>query len=803
MYNYSFIDILTRDVEFEQKKYNFTGIRIPMIQRDYAQGRESESEIRKRFLREIFKALEAQGTLELDFVYGANKSIDDDELFVPLDGQQRLTTLYLLHWYIGNRELEDDKKDELRRILARFSYATRAVSDKFCEKLSQIPISFNETPSDEIKNASWFFDSFLFDPTVQSMLVMLDSIHSAYGSEKRNLFPGLDKIRFYFLPLDGFGLTDELYIKMNARGKQLTQFENFKADLIKWMKDEETIFYKEFHEDKTYNNRTVKYHIYFELKLDTQWTHLFWKISKNNVKQEKKLVDPYMLQFCNRYFLNSHIVFGDISQSNLENDDVFTTLYSDEGDGSKFKYSNFDIYKKLLEKVNVIKDLDKVFERLSNCIDEVNENIDPCWDKNDNWTLFSETINQRQRILFYAVTSYLETNAFDSIRFKNWIRVVWNIIIDPDIRSVPLMAGAMRFIKQLAVHSGNIYGFLRSPASLELSGNSKFQEQLEEEHFKAILIDKSEEWEALITAAESHPLFQGKIKFLLTNNEDTDIESFKIYKNTSFAILKDNDLKDRPENYLWIRALLAKSVDIPLPVTLSNGYFSNWRELINDKLINGIRLLIDDISKENKPVEQCLKEICINYQRDDSQIWVYPLVKWTGKNGETLLGNYSETRKIQHYDNNCNDPNLIYLFNKTNWTEGNIQLSYYRNEIVAALLILSSDIRHNSTWHNIQNCYFRGGEIQLERVVDSYVFTYIIDKNFVRVGVKSDPAPELKLIDTIVIDDEKESGWTCRMKFDYTKVQLEEINKFIENIENNIFERVNPDSLVNKIEIKQ
>ena len=48
MYNYSFIDILTRDVEFEQKKYNFTGIRIPMIQRDYAQGRESESELSRR-----------------------------------------------------------------------------------------------------------------------------------------------------------------------------------------------------------------------------------------------------------------------------------------------------------------------------------------------------------------------------------------------------------------------------------------------------------------------------------------------------------------------------------------------------------------------------------------------------------------------------------------------------------------------------------------------------------------------------------------------------------------------------------
>ena len=34
------------------------------------------------------------------------------------------------------------------------------------------------------------------------------------------------------------GLSDDLYIKMNARGKQLTDFENFKADLVGYIKNE-------------------------------------------------------------------------------------------------------------------------------------------------------------------------------------------------------------------------------------------------------------------------------------------------------------------------------------------------------------------------------------------------------------------------------------------------------------------------------------------------------------------------------------------------------------------------------------
>ena len=36
-------------------------------------------------------------------------------------------------------------------------------------------------------------------------------------------------ITFQLLKLDEFGLSDDLYIKMNARGKPLTNFETFKA----------------------------------------------------------------------------------------------------------------------------------------------------------------------------------------------------------------------------------------------------------------------------------------------------------------------------------------------------------------------------------------------------------------------------------------------------------------------------------------------------------------------------------------------------------------------------------------------
>ena len=66
-------------------------IEIPIIQRDYAQGRKANSTIRNNILESFHKALTTDQKLELDFIY-ASKSGD---VIQPLDGQQRLTTLFL------------------------------------------------------------------------------------------------------------------------------------------------------------------------------------------------------------------------------------------------------------------------------------------------------------------------------------------------------------------------------------------------------------------------------------------------------------------------------------------------------------------------------------------------------------------------------------------------------------------------------------------------------------------------------------------------------------------------------------
>ena len=83
-------------------------VKVPIIQRDYAQGRVKNVVICENFLRAVKDSIINDKTINLDFIYGNV----EDEVFLPLDGQQRLTTLFLLHWYACIKESKDIKVRE-------------------------------------------------------------------------------------------------------------------------------------------------------------------------------------------------------------------------------------------------------------------------------------------------------------------------------------------------------------------------------------------------------------------------------------------------------------------------------------------------------------------------------------------------------------------------------------------------------------------------------------------------------------------------------------------------------------------
>ncbi len=253
-------------------------IRIPQIQRDYAQGRchKDVKEIRNHFVRSLMHVVTGKKPeAQLDFIYGSDRK----EAFEPLDGQQRLTTLFLLHWVLGVNLSTADGEPIL-------TYETRNTSEAFCKELVRhdakqfVDETHSFKPSETIQNRDWYQWGWRFDPTINSMLVMIDTI-----CEQMDWTQNLDECRerlgnicFNHLDLGEMGMSDELFIKMNARGKPLSDFDKLKSTL------EEEIQMQQSETDGkgTPLADSAIEHLWRE-HMDGKWIDLFWQRHANKV----------------------------------------------------------------------------------------------------------------------------------------------------------------------------------------------------------------------------------------------------------------------------------------------------------------------------------------------------------------------------------------------------------------------------------------------------------------------------------------------------------------------------------------
>lgn len=464
-------------------------IKIPIIQRDYAQGRADEENIRELFVQYLKKALDSNifGNSEpyiLDFVYSSKLG----DTILPLDGQQRLTTLWLLHWYIAFKMDGQLSKIENNYFL-NFSYETRESSREFIEKLccllSNKENKIQDKLSIHITKHLWFFKDWNNDQTITSMLTMLDYIDEVFKDSHlktywRNLTSDKAAIMFYELKLENFGLTDDLYIKMNARGKPLTSFENFKADFVGYLTERK-------------NNGEIDKGIAerISLKLDKDWTDIFWE-NRYIDKSKNCHIDEIYFGFLNRYFLNAWIAENSVKSDDIDKDmKIQSLLYGSnrkngnkkEIDDSKISYTNFDVYKEILTSCsNLISKLEKTLENFNSFLKSsaerelqtIQQLFYPNWDKESkfrfipdyskdeegneteiidfgkNKILKIQLINQMERPIFFAICKYFEYGKYEEKSFKQWMRFSWNLVSDPRLRDTGAMINSIEKLKEFS-----------------------------------------------------------------------------------------------------------------------------------------------------------------------------------------------------------------------------------------------------------------------------------------------------------------------------------------------------------------
>ncbi|MDR1895389.1 MAG: DUF262 domain-containing protein [Prevotellaceae bacterium] len=575
-------------------------IEIPIIQRDYAQGRKGKEKLREIFMKDLKNALDGElpneeKILKLDFVYG---SVENGNLN-PLDGQQRLTTLWLLHWYIAYKA---GKLAENVETFKRFTYETRVSSREFCNKLSE----FTEQPPggkgivDHIQNQTWFFLAWKQDPTIQAMLNMLggtsmnDGIEELFGEECdywEQLTSDNCPIIFYYLSLDELEISDDLYIKMNARGKTLTDFENFKANLVGHLrKKAESKEWKAFVSD-------------FEHKVDTNWTDIFWKSRSKEYK-----IDEIYFAFFNRYFLNALITAKNseakyIAAESIENHDTYKHLYEE-----KKEYSAFDIYNPKEGEDDIFSRI--TYENLANTLNDfyklfkdkdINNLFLPAW-YDGKFKFIPEYqddsisgLTANQRIIFHAICRYFEYESYEKATLEQWMRVACNIVEN----SPATMIGTMRLIDELADHSHGIYAFLANLDN-EISSDAA-KDQVAEERAKAkqIINDKTATWESKIIEAEKTAFFKGAIRFMFTNergNYDWSLFDDRLEKSQHYFDV-NGVIKEYKTDALLLRVLISKfDQQDNFKQIYYNSKPNNWKNeiLTNTKLTKAVSALFDE-----------------------------------------------------------------------------------------------------------------------------------------------------------------------------------------------------------------
>lgn len=548
-------------------------IQVPYYQRDYAQGRIDNGRIdniRKVFVEELYGAIKGPRICHLGLVFGSYN--ENEKVFIAVDGQQRLTTVFLLHWYAAWRE---NKLNDYEEKLLHFSWDTRSYSSQFVELLFKIQPSNNVI--DAIKTNSNYFSVWENDPTVKGMLTMLEEIEEQYPNNMvlcSQLFSNDCNIKYDILKLekDSDGKT---YLKMNSRGRSLTTFELFKSKFLD------------------------KYKPDFGHKFDNEWLSFMIKISATSDSQFSDPDIPFM-NFINEYtYLQLKLKSG----SNIANDYKEFTDAKVKGELTDVPFISFDKYNRAFDGdclVSFEKSLDWIchnYDIIKQIDDEVRFSgsrffIDAIIKENNP--------NFSHRAKLFAAFKYAELTNYSEVNpelYKKWTRVFRNLVANTDVDGSNI-GGICKAINK--IDNSNIYCYLSNGG--ELTAFTKNQVAEEIAKAKQILDEdgnlrkykgscKKEDgseyntWEEIIIDAEKFAFFKGAIAFLFNdaNGQPTAWNLFNRKLERAKQIFDENGVRkdylidtllclysycDQWENQLWWSH------------KIFNGLATTWKENI-------------------------------------------------------------------------------------------------------------------------------------------------------------------------------------------------------------------------------
>lgn len=599
-------------------------ILIPAMQRDYVQGRmhdDKEENVIKNFISYLKEALLNKTQCELDFIYGVKK----DNKYIILDGQQRITTLFLLYWYLAQKSNKMEKfreKFTLKEndiLKSKLQYEVRASSLDFCNTIVNKDLfnDFNNDKdiSDIIKNKNWFMYLWYYAPTINAMLNTMNVINNQFKDFNDiegifdNLIENEDKlISFQFLDLEDkrMSLSDDVYIKMNSTGIPLTAFENFKAKLEQYLNKENIGAQLQYKiDDKCFNLRE-----YFSRKIDTEWSDFFLSYCKNDKnKFNENKFDEKVMNFFHNIFYNEYyekIYLKENKEKKESKEDYFNNkeeqvLYFEDYYCSKV--INEESIKELIVFLDCLVKMKECFDKYNKYKRyDISKNLDKILNNN---ATFMDRINFAA--LYKYIIKYsdkiLDDNTIDN--FNEFIRIIVNYTENTN-DSKDNYIRDIKAIDEFIRNSDNILDFVKNT---DIKCFDVYQR--EEEKIKASLITENEElWKNRIIEMEDNEFCKYQIKFLLdmsvNDSKEYDDKLFDKYRKIAEYIFNsksgneciNKDIEDR----LFERALLTYKEECYLFLEWENNFYNKskvyWKEMLKkDDFIPILKYIFDEIYK--------------------------------------------------------------------------------------------------------------------------------------------------------------------------------------------------------------
>lgn len=473
-------------------------IKIPEIQRDYAQGRNdiAVKNIRDNFLDRLFQALiNDEDSIKLDYIYGYTDNQNDT--FYLIDGQQRITTLWLLYIYIYCKKEIKEKK-----FLSNFAYYTSENATEFTKQISnknKVADLFgyiNELKKDKK------YEEYMLDQSIYSFVNMLEAIKKKYDEKKTDI--GIDKLKnitFDVIDVKDKQTGENLYLKMNSRGKPLSAFENFKAWLF---------------ENKDIKNSCAQV-------INNDWIKFFWKLDKSNY--DKIIIN--FIDICTVYF-------------------YFTSMCKKKIDNEQKK--------KCIDKYNELKDntstilikslyMDDKGNNIINlkAVTVINNLINKLKDMEDGIAILSDTELANKKIksfqkIFAMLTYFSENETDNNNQFLEWYKSMWRVVENTRNNSssgddIIRYFNMLKFMSKLSAdYTQNLSKITNKDLEKlqKLFGNEMLMEEAEKAKLisnSQLISDPSQKGKLIeiFEDAYKHDYFKGKIGFLIKHCTEDSI----------------------------------------------------------------------------------------------------------------------------------------------------------------------------------------------------------------------------------------------------------------------------------------